>query len=127
MNYILDTHAFIWFIEGDETLPENTRNEIVHIDNNCFLSIASLWEIAIKSANGKLKLKVPFNKIADFLSGTDIKLLPIEFEHLLTLINLEFIHRDPFDRIIVAQAIRSNYTLITKDRILSDYPLKCLW
>ena len=127
MNYLLDTHTFIWFIEGDETLSEKTKNEIIHIDNNCFLSIASLWEIAIKAGNGKLNLKIPFNRIAKFLSGINVKLLPLEFHHLIALQGLENIHKDPFDRIIVAQAIVGNYTLITKDKILSDYPVKCLW
>ena len=79
MQYLLDTHAFIWFIEGDERLPKKTRDEIIHIDNKCFLSIASLWEIAIKSSIGKLNLKVPFNKIADYLTKTEIELQPIEF------------------------------------------------
>src|SRR5580704_10973584 len=113
MQYLLDTHTFIWFIEGDEQLSKKSRNEIVHIDNDCFLSIASLWEIAIKSSNGKLNLKVPFNKIADYLSRTDIKLLSIEFYHLYPLLTLEFIHRDPFDRIIISQAITDKLTILT--------------
>jgi PIN domain nuclease of toxin-antitoxin system len=127
MDYLLDTHTFIWFIEGDEKLPEKTRHKIAHIDNACFLSIASLWEIAIKSANGKLNLKIPFIKIADFLSGTEIKLLPIEFRHLEALLKLEFIHNDPFDRVIVSQAITDSFTIITRDKILPSYPVKCIW
>jgi PIN domain nuclease of toxin-antitoxin system len=118
---------FIWFIEGDEQLPEKVRNEIIHIDNDCFLSVASLWEIAIKSSIGKLNLKIPFHKIADYLSGTDIKLLPIEFRHFYQLLNLEFIHRDPFDRIIISQAIVDNFTILTTDKQFKHYPAKCLW
>ncbi len=127
MNYLLDTHTFIWFMEGDETLPENTRNEIIHIKNNCFLSIASVWEIAIKAGNGKLNLKVPFHKIAEYLKNTEIIILPIEHRHLQTLLHLELIHKDPFDRLIIAQAITENYTIISKDKIIPQYTVKSLW
>ena len=127
MNYLIDTHTFIWFIEGDDTLSKEAKKEIRHIHNDCYLSIASLWEIAIKSGNGKLKLKVPFNKIADFLSGTNIKLLSIEFRHLQTLLSLELIHRDPFDRIIIAQAVTDDLIILTRDKIFPGYPVKCLW
>lgn len=127
MDYLLDTHTFIWFIEGDEMLPEKTRKEIMHLDNACFLSIGSLWEIAIKSRIGKLNLKVPFHKLAEFLIQTNIKLLSIEFSHLQTLLTLELIHRDPFDRIIVAQAITESLTIITIDKNIPLYPVRCKW
>ena len=127
MRYLLDTHTFIWFIEGDNKLSKKARNEIVDLDNDCFLSIASLWEIAIKSSIGKLNLKIPFNRIADHLSGTNIELLPIEFNHLQILHNLELIHRDPFDRVIISQAITEGVTILTTDKNFKSYPVKCLW
>lgn len=127
MEYLLDTHAFIWFIEGDKQLPKTIQNKIADINNECFLSIASLWEIAIKSSSGKLELKIPFATIADFILQTEIKVLPIEFPHLLKLGDLEFIHKDPFDRLIIAQAITQNLTLLSVDKHFKDYPVKCIW
>lgn len=127
MNYLLDTHTFIWFIEGDEELPRKTRNAITNIENKCFISIASLWEIAIKSGNGKLQLKINFHKVADLLTEIDIKLLAIGFADLQTLMSLELIHRDPFDRVIVAQAITNQYTILTRDQIIPSYPVSCFW
>jgi PIN domain nuclease of toxin-antitoxin system len=127
MNYLLDTHTFIWFIEGDVNLSTKTKMAIANISNKCFISIASLWEITIKSSIGKLKLNVPFSKISDFLAETDIKLLQIEFDHLLVLMNLPFIHKDPFDRIIIAQAASTGYTLFTNDTIIPQYPITCDW
>jgi PIN domain nuclease of toxin-antitoxin system len=99
MDFLLDTHTFIWFINGDSLLPEQIQEEIKDINNRCFISIASLWEMAIKVSLDKLELKADFNKIAGFLVDNDIEILPISFEHIQKLLKLEFHHRDPFDRI----------------------------
>ena len=82
MQYLLDTHAFIWFINGDESLPPNIRKEISDVNNKIFMSIASLWEIAIKYKLGKLELRSSFDNIAQFMSDNDIEILPITFSHL---------------------------------------------
>lgn len=86
-------------------MPEKVRKEIADIDNKCYVSIASLWEIAIKIRLGKLSIKFPFEKFATYLSDNEIELLPISLEHLLQLLNLDLHHRDPFERLIIAQAI----------------------
>ena len=127
MDLLLDTHSFIWFLNGDEQLPQNLKSSIADTSNKCFLSIASLWEIAIKSSLGKLELKGDFNRIAGFLSDNDIELLPISFEHLQRLIQLPFHHRDPFDRIIIAQALTERLRTATKDEIFPDYGVNCIW
>ncbi len=114
-------------LKGDKQLVKNVRDKIADINNDCFLSIASLWEIAIKSSSGKLELKVSFEKVADFLVQTDIKVLPIEFPHLLQLAELPFIHRDPFDRRIIAQAIAQDLTLLSADKHFKHYPVRCIW
>ena len=101
MRVLLDSHAFIWFINGDNQLPEKIRNTIENSENECFLSIASIWEISIKISLGKLKLQSNFNKVKDFLSANAIAILPLTFEHTQTLLKLEYHHRDPFDRIII--------------------------
>jgi PIN domain nuclease of toxin-antitoxin system len=127
MQYLLDMHTFIWFSENDKLLSRKAAREIVHIDNKCFLSLASLWEIAIKSHNGKLNIKIPFREILAFLQENRIEILQIQLNNLYTLLNLELIHRYPFDRIIVAQAITNDLTILTVDKDIVKYPVKCLW
>lgn len=127
MDLLLDTHSFIWFLNGDEQLPQNLKNTIADTTNRCFLSIASLWEIAIKSSLSKLELKGNFDRIADFLNDNDIELLPITFEHLQRLLQLPFHHKDPFDRVIIAQALTESLPVATKDEIFPEYGVNCNW
>lgn len=127
MDLLLDTHSFIWFLNGNEQLPKGLKSSIADTTNKCFLSIASLWEIAIKSSLGKLELKGNFNRIASFLTDNDIEILPITFEHLQHLIQLPFHHRDPFDRIIIAQALTEGLAIATGDEIFPDYGVNCIW
>ncbi|MEO8820646.1 MAG: type II toxin-antitoxin system VapC family toxin [Ginsengibacter sp.] len=103
MELLLDTHAFIWFIDGDNSLPEKAVHTIKDINNECFISVASLWEIAIKLSLKKIELKSDFNKINNFLADNGIDILPITFDHLQKLLELPYHHRDPFDRIIISQ------------------------
>ena len=127
MRLLLDTHPFIWFINGDDALPEKVKKIIANPENECFLSIASIWEIAIKTSLGKLGLQSGFDKIADFLLDNDVGVLPIKFDHLQTLLKLEYYHRDPFDRIILAQGITENLIVLSKDVIFDKYPIKLVW
>ena len=127
MDLLLDTHAFIWFLNGNSQLPVVLKNVIADTSNKCFLSIASIWEIAIKSSLKKLELQGDFNQIAGFLNGNDIEVLPITFEHIQRLLQLEFHHRDPFDRIIIAQALTENLMIATKDSIFDDYGVNIIW
>jgi PIN domain nuclease of toxin-antitoxin system len=123
MDLLLDTHPFIWFLNGDNQLKLHLKSIISDTSNRCFVSIASLWEIALKSKLGKLELKGEFNRIADFLADNDIELLPITFEHLQRLMQLDFHHRDPFDRIIIAQALTEGLPIATKDEIFHNMEL----
>lgn len=127
MNLLLDTHAFIWFVNGSRELPKPIITEIKSMNNNCFVSIASLWELSIKSSIGKLKLKSRFNNISDFLVDNEIKILPITFQHLQKLTSLKYHHRDPFDRIIISQALTERITIVTKDTEFIKYGVKILW
>lgn len=127
MNLLLDTHTFIWFLNGDNQLSKNLKDLITDVTNKCFISIASLWEIAIKTSLNKLELLGGFDRIADFLNENDIELLPINFEHIQTLSQLSFHHRDPFDRIIIAQALRENFAIATKDNAFSKYQVIIIW
>lgn len=127
MQFLLDTHTFIWFINGDSSLSNKVLNEIKNLNNQCFISIASIWEIAIKSKLNKLSLSADFDKILDFLNHNQIELLPISFIHIIKLNELDFHHRDPFDRILIAQGITEDLTILTRDQSFGFYEVKVLW
>lgn len=127
MDLLLDTHTFIWFLNGDNQLPVSVKNLIADTSNNCFISITSIWEMAIKSSLNKLELQGDFNQIAGFLSDNDIEILPVTFEHIQRLLQLHFHHRDPFDRIIIAQALSENLTIATKDSVFQEYRVNIIW
>ncbi|MBS1519540.1 MAG: type II toxin-antitoxin system VapC family toxin [Bacteroidetes bacterium] len=127
MKLLLDTHTFIWFMNGDLSLSDKAIAKIKDADNQCFFSIASVWEIAIKMKLNKLRIKSKFKNIIDFCIENKIDILPISFEHILELNNLDFHHRDPFDRLIIAQGIVEKLTVITRDENFYLYKVKCLW
>lgn len=127
MQLLLDTHALIWFINGDKSLSEKARNLIKNLENECFVSIASVWEIAIKLSLGKLELNCSFNDLSKLLIESEIEILPISFEHINYLLSLEFHHRDPFDRIIISQGIIEKMAIVTKDDNFINYRVKTIW
>lgn len=127
MNLLLDTHVILWYISGDQKLPRKIINAINNPSNRCFISIASIWEIAIKMSLGKLEIVGGFTTIENFLKDNDFEILPIDIDDTKTLLSLEFIHRDPFDRMIVAQSITSGLVLVTRDIQLRDYQVEVLW
>ncbi|PZU86702.1 MAG: PIN domain nuclease [Chryseobacterium sp.] len=128
MKYLLDTHTLLWFFEGNSNLSDDARSAIENADNICFVSIASIWEIAIKISLGKLTLEISLNDLKSEILKNDFQLVPIEFDHIVELSNLEIIHRDPFDRIIISQAVCENCTIISKDSNFNQYKnLKLLW
>lgn len=127
MAYLLDTHTFLWFVAGDSQLPISINKKLPDINQSCFLSIASLREIAIKKQIGKLDLKIGFEELFRFAERNQIEIVSINETHLTTLLNLEFINNDPFDRIIVSQAISEGLILISRDKKLKNYKLKLQW
>lgn len=127
MHLLLDTHTFIWFLNGDNQLHPFIKKEIANSSNRCYLSIAGIWEIAIKFSLNKIELKGEFSEIEIFLSDTDITLVPIRFEHVQSLLQLPLHHRDPFDRIIISQGITENLTIATKDKNFKSYNVKTIW
>lgn len=104
MNLLLDTHAVIWFLNGDNRMSKKAIRLIQNIENKSFVSAASIWEITIKSSIGKLDIKGDLDDIRSQFIQNGFELLPISFEHLGILHKLEFKHRDPFDRLIISQA-----------------------
>jgi PIN domain nuclease of toxin-antitoxin system len=127
MAYLLDTHTFLWFVAGDKQLPESVKAKIKDIGEYCFLSVASLWEITIKHQIGKLTLNISLEELFEYADRNQIEVIQISNEHLLTLSLLPGHHIDPFDRLIVSQALAENLTLITKDKGLKKYKIKQQW
>lgn len=127
MKLLLDTHAFLWFMKG-ENLSQKAQDAFLDIDNDLYLSAASYWEICIKHSLGKLDLDKNWNEVFDreiLLNG--IKWLPIEKEHSQGIIELPMIHRDPFDRLLIAQAYAEGMTLLTADSNIKQYDISTIW
>ena len=128
MRLLLDTHAFLWFIMGSANLSVNARALIEDPANERLLSVASLWEIAIKTSFGKLTLSAPFDELIPAqLKLNGIDLLNIKVDHLSTLTTLPFHHRDPFDRLIIAQAIVEKLPVISLDGTFDAYGVTRHW
>jgi PIN domain nuclease of toxin-antitoxin system len=126
MSYLLDTHTLIWFLENDPRLPETTRTQI-ETTPTVFVSIVSLWEIAIKANIGKLNFSFPFNTIAPNLITAGITQLPITFKDLEIYLSLPLHHRDPFDRLLIAQTIEYSLIFISQDAQIDAYPVQRIW
>lgn len=128
MRALLDTSTFLWFVSDSDKLSTNARHFIADLENELFLSVASLWEIAIKTSLGKLELLRPFDQlIAEQIQLNTITVLPIQIHHLSEVIDLPFHHRDPFDRLIIAQSIVEQLPVITKDSAFSQYQARLIW
>jgi PIN domain nuclease of toxin-antitoxin system len=128
MQILLDTHAFIWFIEGNNSLSSTARDSILKPENQLYLSIASLWEIAIKLNLDRLSFAEPFEQLIPHqMKLNSIHSLPISLLHLNQLIDLPFHHRDPFDRLLIAQAISEKLPIITRDKSFPDYEVELIW
>lgn len=127
MTALLDAHAFLWFITGSSKLSSTARRVIEEQSETRLLSVASLWEIAIKHSLGRLTLAAPFLKIIpQQLSANGIGLLAIEFDHD-ALITLPFHHRDPFDRLLIAQAMVGRIPIVSTDAAFDAYPVTRIW
>jgi PIN domain nuclease of toxin-antitoxin system len=128
MNYLLDTHTLLWFINGDASLSENAKAIIKDYNNNCSISIASIWEIGIKISLKKLQLGFDFEALETFLINNEIGILNINIKHVEILSSLPFIHRDPFDRILIAQCMVEKTVLLTKDESINLYQtIETIW
>ncbi len=131
MQYLIDTHVFLWFVSQAKELSLTAKTLIEDGRNEIFISIASLWEISIKTALGKLTINGKYETVIDDVNDNSIQILPINFAHTVEHNRLPFHHRDPFDRIIVSQAIVENMNFISADAIFDDYlkgkSIKRIW
>ncbi len=127
MENLLDTHTLIWFMEGDEQLGKNARKTIENNTAINYVSIASIWEIAIKVSLGKLELFIPFSEIEVHIYNNGFQILPITFEDALKLSTLPFYHKDPFDRILISTAQIEKLKIIGVDDVFDKYGVTRIW
>jgi len=124
MTYLLDTHVLIWYMQGNSQLSRNFISEIQSPTNVILISKASLWEIAIKVSIGKLKLETSFDELKKYLENNLFMELEFDYNDLQQLTTLPFHHQDPFDRLIISQAINRDLTLVIDDNKFQNYPVK---
>jgi len=125
---LLDTHAFLWWILESERLSRRASETIQNADNILFLSAASAWEMGIKSQVGRLRLpENPARFIAEQMSVNAIEGLPVEISHALHVATLRRLHRDPFDRLLVAQSQLENLPILTSDPLIAQYGVEIIW
>ena len=128
MKVLLDTHAFLWAIAGDKKLSKTARKTFLDPGNSLLFSAASLWETCIKMSLEKLTLKSGwYTKIQNELRVNAIQWLPVEMRHCVELTKLSFHHRDPFDRMLIAQARVEELRVLSRDARLSAYDIPRIW
>jgi PIN domain nuclease of toxin-antitoxin system len=127
MKALLDTHAFLWALAGDERMSRLARDTFAG-PAGLSLSIASVWEILIKVQSGKLNLPRPAGPyVLRKLAENGIEVLPISIDHLLALERLPMHHRDPFDRMLIAQSLEENLPIVTSDLLFARYDVRLIW
>ena len=127
MDILLDTHAIIWFFEGDNRLSKTAIDIIYNLENTIYVSIASVWEVAIKLSTGKLKFNGGIENFIETVCKNEFDLLAISPDHIKAIAELPFVHRDPFDRMLVTQAMVENITIVTVDENISKYDVSAIW
>lgn len=128
MKVLLDTHSFLWFVLNDPKLSQDARHTIQEPENEVLISPASFWEIAIKVRLGKIDLHGSYDDfVRRGIAGNDFTILPIEPRHTSVLTTLPLHHRDPFDRLLVAQAMIEDVAIVSVDTALDSYSVRRIW
>lgn len=127
MKYLLDTHTLIWLLNGDDNIPSKVVDIIESPKNEIFVSIISFWEIAIKRSLGKLEIVDSTEKILKEAEDSGIKVLDVKPKHVFYVETLDFHHRDPFDRILIATTITEKMKIISIDEVFDKYKVKRVW
>lgn len=128
MRLLLDTHTLLWFLREPDKLPQNTLQQIESSGCDALVSIVSLWEIAIKVSLNKLYLPGEYDELfPDSVTQSGLTLLAIEPSHLAEVRRLPWHHRDPFDRLLIAQGQVEELTMVSSDAIFSSYGIPILW
>ena len=128
MRILLDTHAFLWWVLEDPRLSSVAREAIADPDVDVLVSPMSAWEIAVKAADSRLELPEPVQTyVPSRMSANDFYELPITMDHCLRTADLPVIHRDPFDRLLIAQALAEDIPLVTNDPAITRYDVETIW
>ena len=128
MKYLIDTHTLIWIVTNNHRLSDNAKSLYLNSENEIFVSMVSIWELAIKISLRKMSIQ---KTLKDFINedimDNDIKILNINTHHICNLENLPFYHRDPFDRLIITQSVSESIPVISSDKIFDLYPIRRIW
>ena len=128
MRLLLDTHTFLWWVSGSDRLSRKARAAIARAGNDCHVSVASGWEIAIKVSLGKLRIEGPRDTfLPEQLAVNGFLPLAIGLRHAARVAALPFHHRDPFDRLLIAQALEEELAIVTADRVFARYGVQRVW
>jgi len=128
VNLLLDTHAFLWWVAASGELSRKARSAIGSARNECFVSVASGWEIVIKVSLGKLRIDGALDRfLPEQLAANGFRALAIDLKHAARVATLPFHHRDPFDRLLVAQALEEDLAIVTADPVIAKYGVNRVW
>lgn len=128
MNIILDTHVLLWILTDDRQLSKKSKQLFLSENSNIYVSVASIWEMAIKVSIGKLNLRTSLKDfIKKQIEGNDIRVLSVETRDILPVETLPFHHKDPFDRLIISQCMSRDYRVLSADKVFDKYPVKRVW
>ncbi len=129
MRALLDTHAFLWWVTDDPQLSPAARDTIGDGENQILLSVVSVWEIVLKAGLGRVTFEggSAAGSIPEQIEANAFEILPIHLRHALRLGDLPDVHRDPFDRMLAAQALEEDVPLVTGDSRLGEYPVRVVW
>jgi PIN domain nuclease of toxin-antitoxin system len=128
VRLLLDTHTFLWWVAASSELSRRARSAVGSARNECFVSVASGWEIAIKVSLGKLRIDGALDRfLPEQLAANGFRALAIDLKHAARVASLPFHHRDPFDRLLVAQALEENLAMVTADPVIASYGVNRVW
>ncbi|MDP2954877.1 MAG: type II toxin-antitoxin system VapC family toxin [Longimicrobiales bacterium] len=128
MRVLVDTHVFLWWVEGDRALGAKARAALANQENECFISLVSAWELAIKAGLGKLRLALPVERyVVEHIAANGFRMLDIQLAHVGRLETLDLHHGDPFDRLLIAQALVEELPVVTADPVFRKYGVKRIW
>lgn len=128
MRLLLDTHVFLWWVAGRPEISRKARTAIASERNECFVSIASCWEMAIKVSLGKLRIEGALDRfLPEQLAANGFQPLAVELKHVARVATLPFHHRDPFDRLLVAQVLEEGLAIVSADAVFAEYGVRRTW